>query len=367
MDRALELAGRATGLAHPNPRVGVVIVKNGETVGEGFHFYAGLRHAEIVALDAAGEKARGATLYVNLEPCCHFGRTAPCTDAIVAAGIRRVVGAMEDPNPLVAGVGFRQLRRAGVRVDVGLREADARRLNEDFATWILRRRPFVTLKSAMSLDGRIAERPGARTMITGESALAAVHKMRHASDAILTGIGTVLADNTMLTDRSGLPRRRPLLRVVIDSRLQIPLKSQLVRSARGDVLVFTSQSPNSIKARALAKAGVEVKRVRSLGGKPDLKEVLHELGRREILSVLLEAGARLNGAAIQAGIVDKMVLFYAPKLIGSQGVPMADLPAGWFRKQRGLRAANVQRYGDDFAIEVNVHDVYGDHRARRKN
>jgi diaminohydroxyphosphoribosylaminopyrimidine deaminase / 5-amino-6-(5-phosphoribosylamino)uracil reductase len=367
MDRALELAECATGLAHPNPRVGAVIVKNGEAVGEGFHFYAGLRHAEIVALDEAGEKARGATLYVNLEPCCHFGRTGPCTDAIVAAGIRRVVVAMEDPNPLVAGLGFRQLKKAGVRVDVGLREAAARRLNEDFATWILRRRPFVTLKSAMSLDGRIAEGPGARTLITGEASLAAVHKMRHAADAILTGIGTILADDPLLTDRSGLPRRRPLLRVVIDSRLRIPVKSRIVRSARGDVLVFTSQSPNSAKGRALAKAGIEVKRVQSSGGRLDLKEALHELARREILGVLLEAGAGLNGSAIQAGIVDKLVLFYAPKLIGSRGAPMAELPAGWMRKQRDLRVAKVQRYGDDFAIEVNVHDVYGDHRARRKN
>jgi len=259
------------------------------------------------------------------------------------------------------------LRRAGLRVDVGLREAEARRLNEDFAAWILRRRPFVTLKSAMTLDGRIAERLGGRTAITGDASLAAVQKIRHASDAVLTGIGTVLADDPLLTDRSGLPRRRPLLRIVIDSRLRIPLKSRLVRSARGDLLVFTTRSTNSAKARALVKAGAELKRVRLQSGRPDLKEVLHELGRCEILSVLLEAGPGLNGAALEAGIVDKMVLFYAPRLIGSGGVPMVNLPAGWLRRGRRLCIEKVDRYGEDFAVEGYFHDVYGDHRARRKN
>jgi diaminohydroxyphosphoribosylaminopyrimidine deaminase / 5-amino-6-(5-phosphoribosylamino)uracil reductase len=367
MDRALELANRATGLAHPNPRVGAVIVKNGKVVGEGFHFYEGLKHAERVALEYGGEKARGATLYLNLEPCCHFGRTGPCTDAIVAAGIRRVVAAMKDPNPLVAGHGFRQLRRAGLRVDIGLRDTEARKLNEDFALWIRTRRPFVTLKSAMTLDGRIAERPGVRSLITGRASHAAVQKLRHASDAILTGIGTVLADDPLLTDRSNLPRWRPLLRVIMDSRLRLPLKSRLLKSARQDLLVFTSQSLNSSKARALGKAGVEVKRVNTRRGRADLKEVLRELGRRKILSVLLEAGPNLNGAALDAGIVDKMVLFYAPKFMGSAGVPMAHLPADFVWGPHELRIEKVDRIGNDIAIEGYVHDVYGNHRARWKN
>jgi diaminohydroxyphosphoribosylaminopyrimidine deaminase / 5-amino-6-(5-phosphoribosylamino)uracil reductase len=366
MDRALELANRATGLAHPNPRVGAVIVKDGKVVGEGFHFYEGLKHAERVALEYAGEKARGATLYLNLEPCCHFGRTGPCTDAIVAAGIRRVVAAMKDPNPLVGGHGFRQLRRAGLRVDIGLREAEARKLNEDFASWIRTRRPFVTLKSAMTLDGRIAEHSAAPSPISGRASHAAVQKLRHASDAILTGIGTVLADDPLLTDRSNLPRWRPLLRVIMDSRLRISLKSRLVKSAREDLLVFTSQSLNSPKARALGKAGVEVKRVKTRRGRADLKAVMRELGRRKILSVLLEAGPNLNGAALEAGIVDKVVLFYAPKFIGERGVPLALLPVGWFRRAGELRVEKVERCGGDITIEGYVHDVYGNHRAHRK-
>lgn len=367
MDRALGLAARGLALAHPNPRVGAVIVKDGKVVGEGLHSYQGMKHAEIIALERAGDKARGATLYINLEPCCHFGRTGPCTDAIVAAGIKRVVAAMKDPNPLVAGHGLRQLRRAGVGVESGILEEEARRLNEEFAKWIRRREPFVTLKSAMTLDGRIAERRGARSAITGRRSLAAVQKLRHAADAILTGIGTVLADDPLLTDRSGLARRKPLLRVVIDSRLRIPLKSRLVRSARRDLLVFTARSSDSAKARGLARAGVEVIRARAQRGRIDLRWVMRELGRREILGVLLEAGPSLNGAALEAGIVDKMVLFYAPKLMGSGGVAMADLPAGWFRRAGELRNVKVLRLGEDIAIEGYIHYVYGNHRTRRKN
>lgn len=367
MDRALALANRGLALAHPNPHVGAVIVKDGKMVGEGFHSYDELKHAERIALERAGKKARGATLYLNLEPCGHFGRTGPCTDAIVAAGIGRVVAAMKDPNPLVEGLGFRQLRRAGVEVAMGVREARAQRLNEGFAAWIRTRRPFVTLKSAMTLDGRIAERASAPTAITGAASLAEAQKLRHAADAIVTGIGTVLADDPLLTDRTRLPRRRKLLRVVIDSRLRIPLKSRLVKSARRDLIVCTLQSTNSAKARALAKTGAEVIRVASQRGLLDLKEVMRELGRREILSVLLEAGPGLNGAALEAGIVDKMVLFYAPKLIGSNGVPMAHLPSGWIRRAGGLRITRVERFGEDLAVEGYFHDVYGHHRARGKN
>ncbi len=367
MDRALALANRGVALAHPNPRVGAVIVKNGKAVGEGFHAYDGLKHAERIALERAGAKARGATLYINLEPCCHFGRTGPCTDAVIAVGIRRVVAAMKDPNPLVAGHGFRQLKRAGIKVEVGIRAAEARGLNEDFATWIRTRRPFVTLKSAMTLDARIAERPGARTAITGAASLAAVQKLRHAADAILTGIGTILADDPLLTDRTGLPRRSRLLRVVIDSRLRIPLKSRLVRSAHKDLLLFTSQSPRSAKAHALVKAGAEVVQVRSRRGRPNLNEVLRELGRREILSLLIEAGPGVNGTALDAGIVDKLILFYAPKFLGERGVPFAFLPPNWTRRAHELRVERIDLFGEDFAIEGYFHDVYGNHRAPRKN
>ena len=368
MARALELALSGTALAHPNPLVGAVLVNNGRVVGEGFHLYDKLDHAEIVALKQAGDKARGATLYVALEPCCTTGRTGPCTKAIIAAGVKRVVAAMQDPNPGVAGRGFAELKRAGIEASVGMDEKHARELNEDFANWIRTGLPFVTLKSALSLDGKIAERPGATTSITGVAARSAVQRMRHSADAILTGIGTALADDPMLTDRSGEPRRRRLLRVVLDSRLRLPLRSNLVKSADDDVLVFTSQQADSPKARALAKAGVEVLHVPSQSaGRPDLHAVLRQLGKRQILHVLLEAGAKLNGSALKCDLVDKVALFYAPKFIGPGGVPMAALPSSGFPKLPALKNISVNLYEPDFLVEGYFHDVYRNHRSRRKN
>ncbi len=321
--RALALAQRSTALAHPNPRVGCIIVKNNRVISEGFHNYDRLDHAEIVALKKAGKQARGATLYVTLEPCCTTGRTGPCTNAIIAAGIKRVVAAMQDPNPAVAGRGLVQLRRAGIEVTTGIHEAAARELNEDFAKWIRTGLPFVTLKTALTLDGQIAARSGSTTWITSEASREEVQRLRHAADALLTGIGTVLADNPRMTDRSGKPRRQKLLRAIIDSRLRLPLKSNLVKSADGDVAVFTTQQLNSPKALALERAGVAVVRVPAKRGHVDLDAVLRDLGKHQILNVLLEAGAELNGAALEARIVDKMILFYAPKIMGTGGVPMA--------------------------------------------
>jgi diaminohydroxyphosphoribosylaminopyrimidine deaminase/5-amino-6-(5-phosphoribosylamino)uracil reductase len=322
MRRALALARRGEALASPNPLVGAVLVKRGRVVGEGFHTYAGVRHAEVIALEKAGKKARGAALYINLEPCCHTGRTGPCTGALIAAGVRRVVAAMRDPNPLVAGRGFAQLRRAGIRVDVGLCEAEAQGLNEPFAKWIRTGLPFVTLKSAMTLDAKIAgplrsRRRGSVTWITSEQSRAEVQRMRHAHDALLTGIGTILADDPRLTDRSGRPRRRPLLRVILDSRLRLPLRSQIVRSARHDVLVFTAADPHSLRSRHLRNAGVEVLRVPARRGQLDLRAVLRELGRRQITSVMIEPGAALAHAAAAAAVLDKLVLFIAPRIMGA--------------------------------------------------
>src|SRR5579863_2749684 len=331
MDRALELATRAVALASPNPLVGAVLVRDGRVVGEGFHTYDGIEHAEVIALEAAREFARGATLYINLEPCCHTGRTGPCTQALIAAGVARVAAAMPDPNPAVAGRGFQQLRAAGIEVNTGVREAEARRLNEAFARWIVSRKPLVTLKSALTLDGQLVlpptkrgARKSARTSqkdrwISSPESRAEVQRMRHASDALLTGIGTVLVDDPLLTDRTGLPRRRKLLRVVLDSRLRLPLRSKLVRSADQDVLVFTRAREDSPKWRALRRAGVDVVRLAGGGANPDLRAAIAELGRREILSVLLEAGATLNSAALAAGIVDKMRVFFAPKVAGPAG------------------------------------------------
>jgi diaminohydroxyphosphoribosylaminopyrimidine deaminase/5-amino-6-(5-phosphoribosylamino)uracil reductase len=381
MDRALELAARGVALASPNPMVGAVLVREGKIIGEGFHTYDGVRHAEIVALDAAGENAHGATLYVNLEPCCHTGRTSPCTKALIAAGVARVVAAMPDPNPVVAGWGSKELRAAGIDVAVGPREAEARRLAEAFARWIVTRRPLVTLKSALTLDGQLvlpharlprSHRGGrARPPLRARAVLAArqiedrwisspesrteVQRMRHASDALLSGIGTVLGDDPLLTDRTGLPRRRKLLRVVMDSRLRVPLGSKLVRSADGDVLIFTRAKENSPKARALRRAGVEIVRVAGRGAKPDLRAVIAELGRREILSVLLEAGATLNSAALAAGIVDKMRVFFAPKVAGFTGVKTT---SNGFQAAQELKHISMAQFGVDFAVEGYLHDVY---------
>ena len=367
MGEAIELARNAMALAHPNPRVGAVIVKDGIVVGSGTHIYDRRDHAEIVALEKAGAKARGATLYVTLEPCCITGRTGPCTKAIIAAGVKRVVAAMKDPNPAVSGRGFSELRRAGVVVEVGICEEAARELNEGFAKWIKTGLPFVKLKTALTLDGQIASRLGSTTWITSEASREAVQRIRHAADALLTGIGTVLADDPRLSDRTGESRRRRLLRAVVDSRLRMPLRSKLVKDSQSDLVVFTTQAVDSPKARALQRAGVEVVRVPSHGGHVDLRAVIRELGKREILNLVIEAGAELNGAALQAGIVDKMILFYAPKVMGTGGVPMARIPSKWFAKSPALKNLALKACGPDFVVQGYFHDVYGNHRARRKN
>jgi len=365
MQYALALARKGTGLASPNPMVGCVIVREGQIVGEGFHQYEWRDHAEIVALKTAGEKVRGATLYVTLEPCNHIGRTGPCTEAIIAAGVQRIVVAVEDPNPVNSGRGFERLRSAGIEVVTGVCEEEARRLNEAFACWIRTKKPFVTLKSALTLDGQLAlpqsqkkagKSPGKRNhdaWITSEESRAEVHRMRHASDALLTGIGTILADDPLLTDRSGLPRRKPLLRAVLDSKLRLSPQSRIVKTSDDDLLVFTAVAMTSAKARKLQNAGVEVIRTKTKNGRIDLLSVLADLGRHEILSVLLEAGPALNGAALAAGIVHRLFLFYAPKIAGENRVPFAiasklNLPP--------LRDVRTQLFGPDIAVEAYLQD-----------
>ena len=353
--------------------VGAVIMKNYETVAEAFHTYEGRKHAEILALEQAGSEARGATLYLSLEPCCQTGRTGPCTQAIIQAGITRVVAAMQDPNPKVAGSGFRALRDAGIEVSVGIREADSRRLNEAFAKWIRTSMPFVTLKTALTLDGQIAAksrrhsrtaRRSSTTWITSPESREEVQRLRHASDALVTGVGTVLADNPRMTDRTNLPRRRPLLRAIVDSKLRMPLRAAIVGDAAkssGSVIVFTTQSDNSAKARQLAKRGVEIVRVRAKNGRVDLREVLRELGRREILSVIVEAGGILNGAMLEQDLVDKMILFYAPRVLGETTVPVAEHRPRLAGKTRTLMNLMLHRFGPDFAVEGYFHDVYRNH------
>lgn len=373
MARALELAVRGRGLASPNPMVGAVLVRDGKVIAEGFHTYDGLRHAEIIALEAAGENARGATMYVNLEPCSHTGRTGPCSRALISAGVERVVAAMIDPNPAVAGRGLKELRAAGIQVDCSCTSGactEARRLNEAFAWWIRKRRPLVTLKTALTLDGSLVlPRPqkaksngNESRWITSEISRAEVHRMRHASDAIMTGIGTILADDPLLTDRSGLPRRRPLLRVVLDSRLRLSSKSQVARSGKGDVVVFTCASASSVRAKKLNAHGVEIFPVRARRGRPDLHPVLEELGRRDILSVMLEAGPLLNQAALEADVVEKVRLFYAPTLVGL-GSSLPGLPASKRSRMprvRELSGVRAETFGPDFAVEGYLRDVYRD-------
>jgi diaminohydroxyphosphoribosylaminopyrimidine deaminase/5-amino-6-(5-phosphoribosylamino)uracil reductase len=361
MQRALELARKGVGLASPNPTVGCVVVHDGQIVGEGFHQYDWRDHAEIIALKTASEKSRGATAYVTLEPCNFTGRTGPCTQALLKSGIARVVAATRDPNPKVAGRGFEALRAANVIVDIGVCESEARQLNHGFACWIRTGRPFVTLKSALTLDGQLTlpnkGKSKQREWISSEESRAEVHRLRHASDALLTGIGTILADDPLLSDRSGLPRRRRLLRVILDSNLSLPPKSRVVKSADEDVLVLTTAPLKSPKARRLQNSGIELVRVPSKRGQLDLKSVSQELGDRQILNVLLEAGPRLNGAALATKLVDRLFLFYAPKLAGHTKVPLATgsgLPTLTFREK------TFHEFGPDFAIDALLHNHFDD-------
>jgi diaminohydroxyphosphoribosylaminopyrimidine deaminase/5-amino-6-(5-phosphoribosylamino)uracil reductase len=358
MQRALELARKGIGLASPNPTVGCVIVNDGHIVGEGFHQYDWRDHAELIALKTAGEKARGATVYVTLEPCNHTGRTGPCTQALLNAGIARIVAATHDPNPKVSGAGLEALREAGVFVEAGVCEPEARRLNQGFACWIRTGRPFVTLKSALTLDGQLAlptTKNKKRQWITSEESRAEVHRLRHASDALLTGIGTIVSDDPFLTDRSGLPRRRPLLRVILDSRLRLSANSRIVKSADGDLLVLTAAPLRSPNARKLQNAGVELLRIPRWQGKLDLNTVLQELGHREILSILLEAGPRLNGAALSANLVDHVFLFYAPKIVGHCKVPLV---AGKTLPVLHPRETLLAQFGPDFAADILLHNHF---------
>ena len=374
--RAIELAQKSFGLASPNPNVGAVLANaNGEVLGEGFHTYGGKKHAEVLAVQQAGEKARGATLYINLEPCCHHGRTGPCTDALISAGIKRVVACMADPNPVISGRGFAKLRQAGVQVTSGVLEEEARPLNDAFAKYIRYHLPLVTLKAAMTLDGKIAPPPhdlagghlpaGGPTggWITSEEARAHVQLLRHQHDAILVGVGTVIADNPLLTDRSGLPRRRALLRVIVDSHLRLSLESRIVQTANNDVLVFCSFAEEKRKQQ-LQDRGIQVQQVESAGsdGRPDLQAICRRLGEREITSVMIEGGAMVNWAALASGTADKVFFYYSPKILAGTGsVPFA--AGAGFRKMSEaahLKWLRLHRFGEDFAVEGYLRDPYLD-------
>lgn len=375
MRQALDLARQGIALASPNPRVGAVVVDaSGAVAGTGFHTYAGVKHAEVMALERAGARARAGTLYLNLEPCSHQGRTGPCADAVITAGIRRVVAAMSDPNPLVAGKGIERLRVAGIQAETGLLQAEARKLNEAFAKYVLHKRPLVTIKAGMTLDGKIAPPPGESVApsalgaggvtggwITSPEARAHVQQLRHESDAIMVGVGTVIADDPLLTDRTGLPRRRPLLRAVLDSRLRLPLESRLVKTFHDDVVVFCSFAEEK-KRRALEERGLRVEQVPvGLGdGRPDLLKIAQRLGEWEITSLMIEGGALVNWMALATGIVDKVFLYYAPKILAGTGsVPFAG-GAGFKKVAEAalVKDITLHRFGEDFAVEGYLHNPY---------
>lgn len=358
MQEALELARRGVGRSSPNPAVGAVLVKDGEVVGRGSHTYGLVKHAEILALEEAGPRARGATLYITLEPCAHQGRTPPCSDALIAAGIARVVAALEDPNPQVSGQGFRRLLDAGVAVEVASEySGEAAQLNEAFIHSMRTGLPLVTLKAALTLDGKIAAPEDNSGWITSERARAHVQQIRHNSDAILTGIGTVLADNCLLTDRTGLERSRPLLRIVADSTLRVPLDSRIVTSAAGDVAILTTSAAAGDRRRAFEYRGIRVLVFDGPGGRTNLPKLLEYLASEQYRSLMIESGSKLNWAALEAGIVDKIFFYYAPKILGGlQSLPVAG-GTGRLRRTDAIRLARVKLHSippDEFAVEAYV-------------
>lgn len=358
MERALRQAEQSVGLSSPNPSVGCVLVQGEQVVGEGFHIYDRLDHAEVVALKQAGPLARGATAYVTLEPCSHKGRTGPCADALLAAGVSRVVVATADPNPLVCGAGMARLRKAGIEVTLGVLQERARKLNDGFARHIQTSLPFVTMKVAATLDGRIGpaqQAAGVTYWITGNQAREEVHRMRHAADALMTGVGTILADDPLLTDRSALPRRRPLLRMVLDSTLRTPLDSQLLRTAHDDVVIFFSHA-SAPAQNALKERGVRLVQIERDSEGMLLGEVLLSMREMQITNLMIEGGAKLYTSALNHELVDKLMLFYAPKFLGHGGLPMVGSVTGIPQVQR----SSLMKFGEDFAFEAYLRDPWKD-------
>lgn len=358
MKQVFQLALKGKGVTSPNPMVGAVLVRDGELVGEGFHQYHEQKHAEVLALDQAGEKARGATLYVNLEPCCHRGRTGPCCRYILDSGVARVVAAMRDPNPLVKGKGFEQLTMGGVEVVWGTMESEAQRLNEAYVKYITSHIPFVIAKTGATLDGKISSGLESQQWITSVESRHRGHQLRLEADAILVGIGTILKDDPRLTDRSGQPRRRPLLRVVLDSQLRLPLDSQLARTHHeGAIILFCADGRDRSRQRQLENAGMEIIPAFTVRGRVPLEVVLETLGQRQVMSLLIEGGAEVNFEAVQTQIVDKLICFLAPKILGgTKGVGMFG-GTGFFTLDQApsLLFSKTEKIGPDLMIEAYFH------------
>lgn len=351
MRRALELARTALGRTAPNPAVGAVIVRDGVIVGEGFHPAAGEAHAEIFALSQAGAAATGATLYVTLEPCCHRGQTGPCTTAVIAAGIVRVVAGCRDPNPKVAGSGFAQLQAAGMEVACGILDAECRRLIAPFAKHIRTGLPYVILKAGMTIDGAVATASGESQWITGAESRLAVHHLRDTHDAIMVGIGTVLADNPRLSTRLPQGGGKNPLRIVVDSTLRTPSTAALLSEA-GKTLILTTAAASPADEERLSSENVEILRVTGGAGAIDLPDAMRRLGARGIQSLLLEGGGRLHHAALHAGIVDRLCLFIAPLLLGGSGIPLfCGHGVTNLKDAFRLRQLHVERYGNDLLLD----------------
>lgn len=351
MLRALELARMALGHTAPNPAVGAVIVRDGVIVGEGFHPVAGAAHAEIFALQQAGGAARGGTIYVTLEPCCHSGRTGPCSTALLAAGIVRVVSGCRDPNPKVAGGGFEQLRAAGVQVECGLLADECRRLIAPFAKHVTTGLPYVTLKAGITLDGAVATSSGDSQWITGTESRVAAHRLRDKHDAIMVGIGTVLADNPRLTTRLPEGGGKNPLRIVVDSTLRTPSTAALLRET-GTTLILTTAAASLFDEERLRSEHVEILRVAAKGDQVDLPEAMRLLGARGIQSLLLEGGGRLHHSALHNGIVDRLCVFIAPLLLGGSGIPLfCGDGVATLQKAFRLRQVQVGRFGEDLLLD----------------
>lgn len=358
MQQALDLAKQGHGRTSPNPAVAAIIVRNDKVVGRGFHTWSGVDHAEIIALREAGEAARGATLYVTLEPCFHQGRTGPCADAVISAGVKKVVAALEDPNPQVSGQGLQKLRGAGIEVVLDeTHQESAFRLNEPFVHFMKTGRPLVTIKAALTLDGKIAAPQDNYGWITSEVARAEVQQVRHLSDAILTGLGTVLQDDCLLTDRSGRERSRPLLRIVLDSQLRIPLTTKMVTSVKNDLLVVGTSAAPDERRKALEAAGAQVLIADGPGGRTDPNQVLEYLAKERYLSLMVEAGSKVNWAMLDTQIADKVLFYYAPKILGGlHSLPVAG-GKGRLRRADAIMMERVtlhQVSKDEFAVEAYV-------------
>jgi len=351
MRKALRLAEKGRGRTSPNPMVGAILVKDSKVVGEGYHAKAGEAHAEIVALQQAASGALAATLYLNLEPCAHFGKTPPCAPRVVEEGVKRVVIGMEDPNPLVKGKGIEILRKAGLDVDVGILEKECRRLNEAFCKYILQKTPFVILKVAATLDGKIATRNGDSKWISGEASRRLVHRLRNQVDGILVGVGTVLRDNPFLTTR--IKGGRDPYRIVLDSRLRIPEGAKVIGTSPSKAIIATTELAPREKIEELEKRGVQILIVDTKEGRVDLKSCLSKLGEMGITSLLVEGGSHVNGSFLDEGLIDKLILFLSPKVIGDQQAPgiFAGRGVSTLQEAVALREIKVKKVGEDILLE----------------